>query len=78
MKCRPARVNGRLSSLSNSVDICLIHNNYIAGIVAATRTAPTSRTLHPDVLICDISSRQVDGIELVRKLRAHAPALKLH
>jgi DNA-binding NarL/FixJ family response regulator len=33
--------------------------------------------LHPDVLICDISLRQVDGIELVRSLRAHYPWLPI-
>jgi DNA-binding NarL/FixJ family response regulator len=33
--------------------------------------------LHPDVVICDISLRQVDGIELVRNLRAHYPRLPI-
>jgi DNA-binding NarL/FixJ family response regulator len=33
--------------------------------------------LHPDVLICDISLRQTDGIELVRNLRAHYPWLPI-
>jgi DNA-binding NarL/FixJ family response regulator len=33
--------------------------------------------LHPDVLICDINFRQVDGIELVRNLRAHYPRLPI-
>jgi len=33
--------------------------------------------LQPDVLICDISLRQVDGIELVRNLRAHYPQLPI-
>jgi DNA-binding NarL/FixJ family response regulator len=33
--------------------------------------------LNPDVLICDISLRQVDGIELVRNLRAHYPRLPI-
>jgi DNA-binding NarL/FixJ family response regulator len=33
--------------------------------------------LHPDVLICDISLRGVDGIELVRQLRAHYPWLPI-
>ena len=33
--------------------------------------------LNPDVLICDISLRQVDGIELVRSLRAHYPRLPI-
>lgn len=33
--------------------------------------------LHPDVLICDISLKQVDGIELVRSLRAHYPQLPI-
>jgi DNA-binding NarL/FixJ family response regulator len=33
--------------------------------------------LHPDVLVCDISLRQVDGIELVRNLRAHYPKLPI-
>jgi DNA-binding NarL/FixJ family response regulator len=32
---------------------------------------------HPDVLICDISLRQVDGIDLVRNLRAHYPQLPI-
>jgi DNA-binding NarL/FixJ family response regulator len=33
--------------------------------------------LRPDVLICDISLRQVDGIEMVRSLRAHYPQLPI-
>lgn len=33
--------------------------------------------LHPDVLICDISLKEVDGIELVRNLRAHYPQLPI-
>lgn len=33
--------------------------------------------LRPDVLICDISLKQVDGIELVRNLRAHYPQLPI-
>ncbi|HEY6620018.1 MAG TPA: response regulator transcription factor [Steroidobacteraceae bacterium] len=33
--------------------------------------------LNPDLLICDISLRQVDGIELVRNLRAHYPRLPI-
>jgi DNA-binding NarL/FixJ family response regulator len=33
--------------------------------------------LHPDVLICDISLRQADGIALVRQLRAHHPQLPI-
>ena len=33
--------------------------------------------LQPDVLICDISLREVDGIELVRNLRAHYPQLPI-
>jgi len=33
--------------------------------------------LHPDVLICDINLRHVDGIELVRQLRAHYPSLPI-
>lgn len=33
--------------------------------------------LNPDLLICDISLRQVDGIELVRNLRAHHPRLPI-
>lgn len=33
--------------------------------------------LHPDVVICDISLRRVDGIELVRNLRAHYPLLPI-
>jgi DNA-binding NarL/FixJ family response regulator len=33
--------------------------------------------LHPDVLICDISLKEVDGIELVRNLRAHHPQLPI-
>ena len=32
---------------------------------------------NPDMLICDISLRQVDGIELVRLLRAHYPKLPI-
>jgi DNA-binding NarL/FixJ family response regulator len=33
--------------------------------------------LYPDVVVCDISLRQVDGIELVRILRAHYPQLPI-
>ncbi|MEO7208130.1 MAG: response regulator transcription factor [Steroidobacteraceae bacterium] len=33
--------------------------------------------LHPDMLICDISLGQIDGIELVRTLRAHYPWLPI-
>jgi DNA-binding NarL/FixJ family response regulator len=33
--------------------------------------------LRPDVVICDISLRRVDGIELVRNLRAHYPQLPI-
>jgi DNA-binding NarL/FixJ family response regulator len=33
--------------------------------------------LHPDVLITEISLRQVDGIELVRYVRAHHPQLPI-
>src|SRR5450631_1591391 len=66
----PMKVAGRhgstlpLSLISNIIHIYLIYNNYNSFIVAATRTAPASLTLHPDVLICDISSRRVDGIEI--------------
>ena len=42
---------------------------------AEARTA--IHRLHPDGLICDISLRQVDGIELVRNLRAHFPQLPI-
>jgi DNA-binding NarL/FixJ family response regulator len=32
---------------------------------------------NPDVLICEISFRRLDGIELVRKMRAHFPRLPI-
>lgn len=32
---------------------------------------------HPDVLICEISFRRLDGIELVRQMRAHYPRLPI-
>jgi DNA-binding NarL/FixJ family response regulator len=32
---------------------------------------------HPDVLICDISSKSGDGIDLVRYARAHHPQLRI-
>jgi DNA-binding NarL/FixJ family response regulator len=50
-------------------------------VCGEAETAMDARTaidrLHPDVLICDISLRQVDGIELVRNLRAHYPRLPI-
>jgi len=50
-------------------------------VCGEAETAIDARTaidrLHPDVLICDISLRQVDGIELVRNLRAHYPRLPI-
>jgi DNA-binding NarL/FixJ family response regulator len=50
-------------------------------VCGEAETASDARTaidrLHPDVLICDISLRQVDGIELVRNLRAHYPRLPI-
>jgi DNA-binding NarL/FixJ family response regulator len=46
-----------------------------AETVADTRAA--IEELHPDVLITEISLRQVDGIELVRYVRAHHPQLPI-
>jgi DNA-binding NarL/FixJ family response regulator len=50
-------------------------------VCGEAETAIGARTaidrLHPDVLICDISLKQVDGIELVRNLRAHYPHLPI-
>jgi DNA-binding NarL/FixJ family response regulator len=33
--------------------------------------------LNPDVLICDVNQRCIDGIELVRRVRAHHPQLRI-
>jgi DNA-binding NarL/FixJ family response regulator len=50
-------------------------------VCAEADTAADARTaiaqLHPDVLICDISFRHFDGIEMVRQLRAHSPWLPI-
>lgn len=50
-------------------------------VCGEAETAKDARTaidrLHPDVLVCDISLSQVDGIELVRSLRAHYPQLPI-
>jgi len=46
---------------------------------AATREAMQAALddPHPDVLICDISSKSGDGIDLVRYARAHHPRLRI-
>jgi DNA-binding NarL/FixJ family response regulator len=43
---------------------------------AAEARAAISR-LHPDVLVSDIDLKEVDGIELVRHVRAHHPKLPI-
>jgi DNA-binding NarL/FixJ family response regulator len=59
----------------------LLENADDLAVCGEAETALDARTaidrLHPDVLICDISLRQVDGIELVRQLRAHYPWLPI-
>jgi DNA-binding NarL/FixJ family response regulator len=59
----------------------LLENADDLDVCGEAETASDARTaidrLHPDVLICDISLRQVDGIELVRNLRAHYPRLPI-
>jgi len=59
----------------------LLENAADLVVCGEAETATDARTaidrLHPDVLICDISLRQVDGIELVRSLRAHYPRLPI-
>jgi DNA-binding NarL/FixJ family response regulator len=59
----------------------LLENADDLAVCGEAETAVDARTaieqLHPDVLICDISLRQVDGIELVRQLRAHYPWLPI-
>lgn len=58
--------------LENTDDLC------VCGEVEMAKDARTAiDRLNPDVLICDISLRQVDGIELVRGLRAHYPRLPI-
>ena len=59
----------------------LLENADDLDVCGEAETAIDARTaidrLRPDVLICDISLRQVDGIELVRNLRAHYPRLPI-
>jgi DNA-binding NarL/FixJ family response regulator len=59
----------------------LLENTDDLTVCGEADTAMGARTaidqLHPDVLICDISLRQVDGIALVRRLRAHYPQLPI-
>jgi len=59
----------------------LLENADDLAVCGEVDTAADARTaidrLHPDVLICDISLRQVNGIELVRQLRAHYPWLPI-
>jgi DNA-binding NarL/FixJ family response regulator len=59
----------------------LLENADDLDVCGEAETAVDARTaidrLRPDVLICDISLRQVDGIELVRNLRAHYPQLPI-
>jgi DNA-binding NarL/FixJ family response regulator len=59
----------------------LLENADDLDVCGEAETAIDARTaidrLRPDVLICDISLRQVDGIELVRNLRAHYPQLPI-
>ena len=59
----------------------LLENADDLAVCGEAETAVDARSaidqFHPDVLICDISLRQVDGIELVRNLRAHYPRLPI-
>ena len=59
----------------------LLDNADDLSVCAEADTATDARAAidkwHPDVLICDISLRHVDGIELVRQLRAHYPWLPI-
>ncbi len=59
----------------------LLENADDLDVCGEAETAIDARTaidrLRPDVLICDISLKQVDGIELVRNLRAHYPRLPI-
>jgi len=59
----------------------LLENADDLSVCAEADTATDARAAidkwHPDVLICDISLRHVDGIELVRQLRAHYPWLPI-
>jgi DNA-binding NarL/FixJ family response regulator len=59
----------------------LLENADDLSVCGEAETAKDARTaidrLHPHVLICDISLSQVDGIELVRSLRAHYPQLPI-
>jgi DNA-binding NarL/FixJ family response regulator len=59
-----------LLETAEDLDVCGEAENAMDARAAIDR-------LHPDVLICDISLRQVDGIELVRNLRAHYPQLPI-
>ncbi len=59
----------------------LLENADDLSICGEVETAGDARRaidrLRPDVLICDISLREGDGIELVRNLRAHYPQLPI-
>jgi DNA-binding NarL/FixJ family response regulator len=58
--------------MENSDDLAVCGEADTAGEARAAIEA-----LHPDVLVCDISLTRVDGIELVRFLRAHYPKLPI-
>ena len=68
----PVVRQGLRSLLENAEDLTVCGE---ADTAMGARTAIDQ--LHPDVLICDIGLRQVDGIALVRQLRAHHPQLPI-
>lgn len=68
----PVIRQGLRSLLENTDDLCVCGEAETAKDVRAAIDR-----LNPDVLICDISLTQVDGIELVRSLRAHYPRLPI-
>jgi DNA-binding NarL/FixJ family response regulator len=68
----PVTRQGLRYLLEKTGDLC------VCGEAETARDARSAiDRLHPDVLICDISLREIDGIELVRSLRAHHPRLPL-
>ena len=60
---------------------CIIENEHDLAVCGETERAGDTRAaihdLIPDVLICEISLRHGDGIELVRHVRAHLPRLPI-
>ena len=59
----------------------IMENEHDLAVCGETETARDTRTaiieLNPDALICDISLKHDDGIELVRYVRAHHPRLPI-